>query len=152
MFKSINFSAKCKRVPRFPPLAVKRKAGFITPVPGGVGPMTVAMLLKNTLLAAKKVIYWSRGRAEPAEVTLLIYLSKGKGPLYFTTKLFISTLYLFFHGWTHCGSENSHNFMYFLANRFSVLGGKNKTVPMKTLVTAILWIIFVHNVKSIKGS
>ncbi|XP_036269704.1 probable bifunctional methylenetetrahydrofolate dehydrogenase/cyclohydrolase 2 isoform X1 [Pipistrellus kuhlii] len=37
--------------------AVKKKAGFITPVPGGVGPMTVAMLLKNTLLAAKKVIY-----------------------------------------------------------------------------------------------
>ena len=30
-------------------------AGFITPVPGGVGPMTIAMLLKNTLKAA-----WSR--------------------------------------------------------------------------------------------
>lgn len=30
-----------------------RKAGFITPVPGGVGPMTVAMLLRNTLLAAE---------------------------------------------------------------------------------------------------
>lgn len=27
---------------------VKEKAGFITPVPGGVGPMTVAMLLQNT--------------------------------------------------------------------------------------------------------
>ncbi|XP_032696542.1 probable bifunctional methylenetetrahydrofolate dehydrogenase/cyclohydrolase 2 isoform X2 [Lontra canadensis] len=37
--------------------AVKKKAGFITPVPGGVGPMTVAMLLRNTLLAAKKLIY-----------------------------------------------------------------------------------------------
>ncbi|XP_051472710.1 bifunctional methylenetetrahydrofolate dehydrogenase/cyclohydrolase 2, mitochondrial-like isoform X2 [Apus apus] len=36
---------------------VKKKAGFITPVPGGVGPMTVAMLLKNTLLLAKKLIY-----------------------------------------------------------------------------------------------
>ncbi|KAE8630904.1 hypothetical protein XENTR_v10001011 [Xenopus tropicalis] len=36
---------------------VKEKAGFITPVPGGVGPMTVAMLLKNTLLAAKKLVY-----------------------------------------------------------------------------------------------
>ncbi|XP_019389839.1 PREDICTED: probable bifunctional methylenetetrahydrofolate dehydrogenase/cyclohydrolase 2 [Crocodylus porosus] len=35
---------------------VKKKAGFITPVPGGVGPMTVAMLLKNTLLVAKKLI------------------------------------------------------------------------------------------------
>ncbi|KAF1495811.1 putative bifunctional methylenetetrahydrofolate dehydrogenase/cyclohydrolase 2, partial [Eudyptula minor novaehollandiae] len=36
---------------------VKKKAGFITPVPGGVGPMTVAMLLKNTLIVAKKHIY-----------------------------------------------------------------------------------------------
>ena len=32
---------------------VSRKASFITPVPGGVGPMTIAMLLKNTLLAHK---------------------------------------------------------------------------------------------------
>lgn len=31
-------------------------AGWITPVPGGVGPMTVAMLLKNTLDGAKHVI------------------------------------------------------------------------------------------------
>lgn len=31
--------------------AVSKKAEFITPVPGGVGPMTIAMLLKNTLLA-----------------------------------------------------------------------------------------------------
>lgn len=30
---------------------VSKKAAFITPVPGGVGPMTIAMLLKNTLLA-----------------------------------------------------------------------------------------------------
>lgn len=29
--------------------SVKNKAGYITPVPGGVGPMTIAMLLKNTL-------------------------------------------------------------------------------------------------------
>jgi methylenetetrahydrofolate dehydrogenase (NADP+)/methenyltetrahydrofolate cyclohydrolase len=29
------------------------RAGLITPVPGGVGPMTVAMLLRNTLLAAR---------------------------------------------------------------------------------------------------
>lgn len=36
---------------------VKKKAGFITPVPGGVGPMTVAMLLKNTLLAAQSIVY-----------------------------------------------------------------------------------------------
>jgi methylenetetrahydrofolate dehydrogenase(NAD+)/5,10-methenyltetrahydrofolate cyclohydrolase len=33
---------------------VKYVAGHITPVPGGVGPMTVAMLCKNTILAAKK--------------------------------------------------------------------------------------------------
>jgi methylenetetrahydrofolate dehydrogenase (NADP+)/methenyltetrahydrofolate cyclohydrolase len=36
---------------------VKDKCSFITPVPGGVGPMTIASLLKNTLLARKKVIY-----------------------------------------------------------------------------------------------
>ncbi len=30
------------------------KAGYITPVPGGVGPMTIAMLLSNTLLAAQR--------------------------------------------------------------------------------------------------
>jgi methylenetetrahydrofolate dehydrogenase (NADP+) / methenyltetrahydrofolate cyclohydrolase len=33
--------------------SVKKKASFITPVPGGVGPMTVAMLLENTLAACK---------------------------------------------------------------------------------------------------
>ncbi len=37
--------------------SVKEKANWITPVPGGVGPMTVAMLMKNTLLAAKQAIY-----------------------------------------------------------------------------------------------
>ncbi len=36
---------------------VVKKVSFITPVPGGVGPMTIAMLLKNTLLAHKKEIY-----------------------------------------------------------------------------------------------
>ena len=34
--------------------SVQEKAGWITPVPGGVGPMTITMLLYNTLLAAKK--------------------------------------------------------------------------------------------------
>lgn len=33
--------------------SVSKKSEFITPVPGGVGPMTIAMLMKNTLLAAK---------------------------------------------------------------------------------------------------
>jgi methylenetetrahydrofolate dehydrogenase (NADP+)/methenyltetrahydrofolate cyclohydrolase len=32
----------------------RKRASFITPVPGGVGPMTIAMLLQNTLTAAKK--------------------------------------------------------------------------------------------------
>lgn len=35
--------------------AVSKKAGFITPVPGGVGPMTITMLLKNTVEAAKTI-------------------------------------------------------------------------------------------------
>jgi methylenetetrahydrofolate dehydrogenase (NADP+)/methenyltetrahydrofolate cyclohydrolase len=36
---------------------IKDKCSFITPVPGGVGPMTIAMLLKNTLESAKKASY-----------------------------------------------------------------------------------------------
>ncbi len=36
---------------------VAPKSSFITPVPGGVGPMTIASLLKNTLLSAKGEIY-----------------------------------------------------------------------------------------------
>ncbi len=34
--------------------AVAKKAGWITPVPGGVGPMTIALLLRNTLYAAQR--------------------------------------------------------------------------------------------------
>ncbi|XP_037587343.1 bifunctional methylenetetrahydrofolate dehydrogenase/cyclohydrolase, mitochondrial isoform X2 [Cebus imitator] len=45
---------------------VRQKAGYITPVPGGVGPMTVAMLMKNTIIAAKKVL-----RLEEREVLKL---------------------------------------------------------------------------------
>jgi 5,10-methylene-tetrahydrofolate dehydrogenase/methenyl tetrahydrofolate cyclohydrolase len=33
---------------------VKEVAGFITPVPGGVGPMTITMLLVNTIEAAER--------------------------------------------------------------------------------------------------
>jgi len=33
--------------------SVQEVAGWITPVPGGVGPMTIAMLLKNTMDAAE---------------------------------------------------------------------------------------------------
>ena len=36
---------------------VKDICSFITPVPGGVGPMTIAMLLKNTLKSAKNQVY-----------------------------------------------------------------------------------------------
>lgn len=39
---------------------VSKKCSFITPVPGGVGPMTIAMLLKNTIKSAKN----SRGKDE----------------------------------------------------------------------------------------
>lgn len=34
---------------------VCEKASYITPVPGGIGPMTIAMLLKNTLIASSKI-------------------------------------------------------------------------------------------------
>jgi len=36
---------------------VKNKCSYITPVPGGVGPMTIAMLLRNTLKSAKREVY-----------------------------------------------------------------------------------------------
>jgi methylenetetrahydrofolate dehydrogenase (NADP+)/methenyltetrahydrofolate cyclohydrolase len=35
---------------------VQRVAQALTPVPGGVGPMTVAMLLENTLIAAERTL------------------------------------------------------------------------------------------------
>lgn len=34
--------------------SAEKRAGYITPVPGGVGPMTISMLMKNTLTAAKQ--------------------------------------------------------------------------------------------------
>ena len=36
---------------------VSKKSSFITPVPGGVGPMTIAMLLKNTLVSTENLLY-----------------------------------------------------------------------------------------------
>ncbi|XP_062323540.1 C-1-tetrahydrofolate synthase, cytoplasmic [Osmerus eperlanus] len=36
--------------------SAKEKAGYITPVPGGVGPMTVAMLMENTVQSAKRFL------------------------------------------------------------------------------------------------
>jgi 5,10-methylene-tetrahydrofolate dehydrogenase/methenyl tetrahydrofolate cyclohydrolase len=41
---------------------VKEVAGAITPSPGGVGPMTIAMLLKNTLRGAELAL---SGKVEP---------------------------------------------------------------------------------------
>ncbi len=38
--------------------SVAQKASAITPVPGGVGPLTIAMLMKNTLMAA--TLHYSR--------------------------------------------------------------------------------------------
>ena len=43
---------------------VSQVASAITPVPGGVGPMTIAMLLKNTLTAAKQAVEGGRMKAE----------------------------------------------------------------------------------------
>ncbi|KAJ3603993.1 hypothetical protein NHX12_028734 [Muraenolepis orangiensis] len=48
---------------------VRQKAGFITPVPGGVGPMTVAMLMKNTIKAAKNVLLYPPERVRMAAVS-----------------------------------------------------------------------------------
>ncbi|XP_050526028.1 bifunctional methylenetetrahydrofolate dehydrogenase/cyclohydrolase, mitochondrial [Daktulosphaira vitifoliae] len=39
--------------------SVRKVAGYITPVPGGVGPMTVAMLMRNTVAAAKKTVIYN---------------------------------------------------------------------------------------------
>jgi methylenetetrahydrofolate dehydrogenase (NADP+) / methenyltetrahydrofolate cyclohydrolase len=47
---------------------VRAKASYITPVPGGVGPMTVAMLMNNTLLSAERAI---TERARSAKVTAI---------------------------------------------------------------------------------
>ncbi|MDZ7736663.1 MAG: bifunctional methylenetetrahydrofolate dehydrogenase/methenyltetrahydrofolate cyclohydrolase FolD [Gammaproteobacteria bacterium] len=44
--------------------AVKEKAGYITPVPGGVGPMTITMLVANTVLAAERLSGLGSGKLE----------------------------------------------------------------------------------------
>jgi methylenetetrahydrofolate dehydrogenase (NADP+)/methenyltetrahydrofolate cyclohydrolase len=46
---------------------VRQKASYITPVPGGVGPMTVTMLLDNTISAAERSAGLARAPAEPVE-------------------------------------------------------------------------------------
>lgn len=45
--------------------SVSRKASFITPVPGGVGPMTIAMLMTNTVKAAERFYTWQTGEFCP---------------------------------------------------------------------------------------
>ncbi len=45
--------------------AARERAGFITPVPGGVGPMTIACLLENTVRAA-----WARAKLPPRALSL----------------------------------------------------------------------------------
>ena len=47
--------------------AAAKRAGYITPVPGGVGPMTIAMLLANTL-KARQITVSSHDRLHPAAV------------------------------------------------------------------------------------
>ena len=51
----INRTAEGKLVGDVAFAEVSKKASYITPVPGGVGPMTITMLLKNTLTAAEKL-------------------------------------------------------------------------------------------------
>ena len=47
---------------------VRKKAAYVTPVPGGIGPMTVTMLLENTLVAAERA---TQGITAPAAVEAL---------------------------------------------------------------------------------
>jgi methylenetetrahydrofolate dehydrogenase (NADP+) / methenyltetrahydrofolate cyclohydrolase len=47
---------------------VRKKASFISPVPGGVGPMTRAMLLHNTLLSAERAIERGGLKREPVHI------------------------------------------------------------------------------------
>ena len=54
MRSRIEFENKYKVVGDVDFQSVKNKVSYITPVPGGVGPMTIAMLLKNTLLARER--------------------------------------------------------------------------------------------------
>ncbi|MEX2516168.1 MAG: bifunctional methylenetetrahydrofolate dehydrogenase/methenyltetrahydrofolate cyclohydrolase FolD [Gammaproteobacteria bacterium] len=44
--------------------AVKETAGYITPVPGGVGPMTISMLVANTVMAAERLSGLGSGKFE----------------------------------------------------------------------------------------
>ncbi len=52
--------------------AVKEKASFITPVPGGVGPMTVTMLLVNTIRSAEIALQKANGSSESPPVSVMM--------------------------------------------------------------------------------
>lgn len=52
---------------------VKMVASHITPVPGGVGPMTVAMLIQNTVKAATKS-YEKEKRMKNVNLVLFLYM------------------------------------------------------------------------------
>ena len=57
---------------------VEEVAGAVTPVPGGVGPLTITMLMKNTLVAAQarqSRAAWALGRASSAAWTATICAS-----------------------------------------------------------------------------
>uniref|UniRef100_H3DEH6 Uncharacterized protein n=1 Tax=Tetraodon nigroviridis TaxID=99883 RepID=H3DEH6_TETNG len=62
----VEYESKSKLVGDVDFEGVKKKAGFITPVPGGVGPMTVAMLMKNTIKAAKNILLYPPERVRMA--------------------------------------------------------------------------------------
>ena len=57
---------------------VKETAGFITPVPGGVGPMTITMLLENTLIAAENSFQKGKSMTNQKYALLDVVKSKDK--------------------------------------------------------------------------
>jgi methylenetetrahydrofolate dehydrogenase (NADP+)/methenyltetrahydrofolate cyclohydrolase len=56
----INRNAEGKLVGDVDFASVKEVAGYITPVPGGVGPMTITMLVANTVRAAERLSGFSK--------------------------------------------------------------------------------------------
>ncbi len=50
---------------------VRKKAAFVTPVPGGIGPMTVTMLLENTLVAAERATLSAAAAPAPTDAEAL---------------------------------------------------------------------------------
>lgn len=58
---------------------VKLVASYITPVPGGVGPMTVAMLMKNTVISAQRAaakLLQKQWTLKPLQIKLLAPVPK----------------------------------------------------------------------------